>query len=121
MSTYVLLHTLIITLTHCRHRPINSAARVTSVPDYSSLGQTLDRGNRCFSQAAQSDGVPHGSAGTICLSVFGLPPAGRDSNARPLGTRTNLESAVHLRLGNEESLFQASLSETLQSRGYDAP
>jgi len=28
---------------------------------------------------------------------------------------------MYLRLGNEESLFQAGLSGTLQSRGYDAP
>src|SRR6266436_6418952 len=111
---------LIITLTYCRHRPIYTPARVSSEADYSSRTSFGSRQPSFFS-GQPNLGVPHRAAGTICLSVFGLPPSGRDCNARRLGRRTNLESAVHLRLGNEESLFQASLSETLQSRGYDAP
>ncbi len=55
------------------------------------------------------------------MSVFCLPPSGQDFDPHQLGTSTNLESAMQLRLGDEESLFQANLSETIKSRRYDAP
>jgi len=56
------------------------------------------------------------------MPVFCLPPV-RSKIAIPTssGTNTNLESAMQLRLGDEESLFQADLSGTIKRRRYNAP